>query len=170
MYCGYRYESSKAAAVVTATIPGLCLCYDGQFSGYKNKVPVQLARANEDIADDNLRYFYNRLLSYMDSFVVQEGVWDLLESFSASDGDESYTNILCWQWKLLDQYKVVIANYSSSNARARVRITLTETGWSKVTFTEFQENLEYVNRVEDIEKLGLYVELEPWDYHLFEIN
>ncbi len=65
---------------------------------------------------------------------------------------------------------MVIANYSSSNARARVRITLSETGCSKVTFTEYQENVEYVNRVEDIEKLGLYVELKPWDYHLFEIN
>ncbi len=38
-----KYKSLAAATIIT-TIPGMKLFYDGQFSGYKSKVPVQLGR------------------------------------------------------------------------------------------------------------------------------
>lgn len=166
----FGVDRSKAAAVVAATIPGLCLFYGGQLTGSSVKVPVQLTRTDIEKEDWEIKRFYSRLLSFIDEPIIKNGSWELLESHRAWDGNDSYKNILCWQWKLSNQRRLVIVNYSSVTVQARIRITLNEFAEKKVAFIEHKKAEEYLYDTEEVINDGLYVELEPWKYHLFEIN
>ena len=145
----FGVAKSRAAAVVISTVPGARLYHDGQFDGFRTKIPVFLARGPAEPSDPELRAFYARLLTACGEL---SGEWRLCETSGWPDND-SQRNLVAWAW----ERHLVVVNLSDAPAEAIVHH-----GWSgRHRFLDRLSGAEY-----DREGPELYVDLAPWGSHL----
>jgi glycosidase len=154
---------SKAAAVLMSTIPGMVLLHDGQFEGYKVKLPVQLARKPEERADETLRAFYLTLLQEMRSSIYQHGQWTL---FDVSDDD-----LLAYGWWDGEPVRLVLVNLTSEAQQGVVNLgawdRLAEGTW---TLHNIFNGGTITYTGSELIKNGLPVEIEAYTAHIYHVE
>lgn len=162
-------DRSLAAATIISTIQGMILYHDGQFEGKKIKLPVQLGREPFEKEDDRIKSYYYKLLRITTDLTFRKGEWIMLDPLPAATSDFSFENILVWQWKYENHLIVVAINYSGSTSRCRVKF---ETPKDKMilNLNDILNSVSYERSVEEINERGLYIELKPYNSHIFSIN
>lgn len=162
-------ERSRAAAVITGTLQGMHLYYDGQFEGKAIRLPVQLVREPAEPLNRPLHAFYDRLLNITKGTIFKAGQWALLETHPAWDGDESHVSILAWLWRKAEERILVVVNYSGSVATCRIR---TDAGAhpGKTELVDLLHERKYLRSSEEMAGPGLYIELERYQSHIFRFT
>ncbi len=105
-----------AAATLVYTLPGAYLYHFGQKEGLTRKLPVQLARFQQEPPHDDLQQFYNRLhafpiLKYQYSsqfFSLNQNLpsWRMLEDIPS--------NIIGHCWATKSEIQIILTNYSDA--------------------------------------------------------
>jgi hypothetical protein len=163
-------QKSKAAGIIAATVPGLRFFHDGQLEGRRIRTPVHLRREPEEPADPVTVAMYRRLLHYIKSPVTHDGEWMFLETRPAWEKNETHRAILVWLWGCGQDWKMVVVNYSMIRAQASVRLP---EFLSRKYFFQFRDALTdkvYDRTGEELFQKGLYVDLQPWQAHLFDFK
>ncbi|MFW9904137.1 MAG: alpha-amylase family glycosyl hydrolase [Candidatus Thorarchaeota archaeon] len=167
-------EKSIAAAVISGTIPGLCLYHQGQFEGYKLKIPIQLRQKAFEQSNKEIQQFYDHLLRFTTHDVFKEGEWTLINTSEAWKGNNSWQNVLSWQWvdKKTGEMRLIVVNYASNQSQGRVFPILLKSLQKKkdLELKDFLTKEEYTRNVEMINSQGLYVDLQPYQSHLFIVK
>ncbi len=161
----YGCEKSLAAATVVATVPGLALFYDGQFEGKKIKLPVQLEREPEETPSKRTMHYYETLLQVTNNEVFKYGEFTVLFPSRVANSNSS-ENILAHLWKYKGEYRLVIINFSSNSAQARIKFGFN----NQVEFVRMYDLLHkkhYDRSTSEIVLHGLFVELNGWQSHIF---
>ncbi len=159
-------DKSKAAAIVISTILGMRFYHNGQFEGKKIKLPVQLGRAPDEFESSEIKNFYKTLLSITSQEIFKRGQWKLLEPLPSWDGNETFKNILAWQWVYNSQKRVVVVNYSTSLAACRLKLDVK--GYQEELFIiDLLNDQSYTRSAEEVFQLGLYIDLKPYQSHIF---
>ena len=164
----FGIEKSKAAVIVMSTIQGAALFHDGQFEGRNVRLPVQLGREPSEEINNSLVVFYDNLLEIVNHPVFTNGSWSLITPIQL-DHDFTYKNILSWEWTLEKEKRIVVINYSDSSAYCRIKFDV-ERKQKTVTLTDLLNETEYEREVIEIENLGLFIHLEAFESHVFEIK
>ena len=159
----------RAAAVAILTLPGARLLHEGQFEGRRVRLPVFLARRPVEPFDDDLAAFYRRLLAATASDLFRNGEWRLCDRTGWPD-NQSCQNILAWCWIKDDQRSLIVVNLADAPTQARVR-----TPWNDLTGATWRldDNLadrSYDRDGREMQDSGLYVDLAPWQSHLFLVE
>jgi Alpha amylase, catalytic domain len=156
----------KAAAVVSSTLPGARLFHEGQFDGHHVRLPVFLSRTPAEAPDAELESFYAKLLPVATSPALREGRWKLCDRSGWPD-NPSYQNLVAWCWEKDDERYLIVVNLSEGPAQGQVRV-----GWDGVTGQSWNLTDKITGRTFDRSgddlASGLYVDLGPWNSHLFE--
>ncbi|MFW9937609.1 MAG: alpha-amylase family glycosyl hydrolase [Candidatus Thorarchaeota archaeon] len=162
-------EASKAAAIIAFTLPGARLIYEGQLHGYEIKLPVQLGRSPTEEGNIDIIDFYHRLLKIIPGNEFQEAKWELcgVESIAT---DDTFKNIIAYQWVVENQYFLIVVNYSLQTSKAHIKVKDLNYGITKWEFLDILNEKEYIYEGKDLDEYGLYVELEAWKGHIFEIK
>ncbi|MFX1600075.1 MAG: alpha-amylase family glycosyl hydrolase, partial [Promethearchaeota archaeon] len=166
----FGQEKSKAAAIIALTLPGARLIYEGQTRGHKIKLPVQLGRKpfeedNKDIFD-----FYQDLLKSIPGREFENASWALCKTESVVSGDSSFSNVISYLWWSNKNYRLVVVNYSDSFSKAHIRIKPFHFEGVRWKFTDLLQQKSYTYNGEDLFKYGLYIELNAWQGHIFNIE
>jgi len=159
----------RAAAVTMATLPGVRLFHEGQFEGRKVRLPVFLDRRPEESADEKLQAFYRKLLETIASPVFREGQWSLCERTGWPD-NQSFQNLVAWTWVHADDRYLIVVNLSESAGQARVRVPWRDLGGETWRLIDALSGATYDRVGDEIQGAGLYVDLEPWNYHFFQCH
>jgi hypothetical protein len=159
----------RAAAVTIATQPGARLFHEGQFEGQKVKLPVFLGRRPAEPVDEELRAFYEKLLSAINAPIFRDGKWTLCERSGWPD-NQSCQNMVAWSWIKDDDRRLAIVNLSDSAAQARVKVPWDELRGSSWRLTDTLSETTYERNGNEMADSGLYVELEPWSYYAFQFR
>ena len=157
----------NAAAVVMATLPGARLFHEGQFEGRQVKLPVFLGRRPTESIDRELKSFYRKLLEAVDCTVFHDGQWALCERTGWPD-NASFQDLVAWSWANNDQRCLVMVNLSDHAVQARVHLPWNDVHGETWVLSDTLSGVTYDREGDEIERQGLYVELGPWKYHLFE--
>jgi len=157
----------RAAAVVTSTLPGARLFHEGQFDGRKARLPVFLGRRPNEIVDTEMQEFYGRLLTAIQSPGLRVGRWSLCERTGWPD-NWSYLNVVAWLWKNDEVQNLVIVNLSDQPAQATVHVNWDELEGKTWTLTDMLSGISYERSGDELLSPGLYVELQPWEYYIFD--
>jgi len=88
----------------------------------------------------------------------------------AWEGSDSFSNLLVWCWTLEKRFKLVAINYSSQVAYCRVKLPLSLDGKNLVISFDELADATYQSQAKEVAKLGLYIELKPWQSHILEIT
>lgn len=157
----------RAAAVTVATLPGATLWHEGQFEGRAVRLPVFLRRAPEEPADASLRDFYDRLLPA--AARARRGEWRRLTPTGWSDND-THTRLLAWTWTAPDTRHLVVVNHGDHPSQARIPLTWDGLRGHSHRLTDLLTARSYDREGDELAGPGLFVALEPWQAHLFEVT
>jgi glycosidase len=159
----------RAAAVTMATLPGARLFHEGQFEGRKIRLPVFLGRRPAELVDQPLEIFYNWLLDAIDAPVFRDGQWGLCGCAGWPD-NPSYQNLVAWTWVKDNDRHLIVVNLSDSAAQARVQVPWEELRGKTWRLVDGLSGETYDRNGDEMRDPGLYVDLKPWNYHLFWLS
>lgn len=108
-----RAEKAKAAATITLTLPGAVLLHDGQLTGRRIKLPVQITREMDEPVDPAIKTFYDKLLAEIRQPEYALGAWRHLPTSGS---------IIAYTWTLDDQVRLIIANITSETQAGTVTL------------------------------------------------
>lgn len=160
---------SRAAAVLTLTLPGARLLFMGQIQGATVRLPIQLGRLPQEPRNAGLEAFYQRLLAAAPYRQTPEDVWRLCEVRSLNSAPPQPNPWLAYTWRTGGKFLLVVLNYSGNNAKGNVIIPDWRPGSGNWTFTDRLTGKSFTYRGTDLAAFGLYVELPSWSGHLFEV-
>ena len=158
-----------AAAVAILTLPGAKLLHEGQFEGMKTRLPVFLGRRPAEPVDNDLAAFYGRLLKETARDIFRDGVWRLCER-SGWPNNQSFLNILAWCWLKGNERFFIIVNFRQETAQARVKLPWEELRGGQYRLSDVLSGQTYDRSGEEMWDAGLYVDLKPWQCHLFQLR
>ena len=159
-------ERAMAAAVIISTLPGMHFYYDGQFEGKAVRLPVQLGRERLEQTDAEFVLFFEKLLGSVKSPIIHFGDWQLLTSSPAWQENESYSNVLAWQWCYQGRSKLVVVNFSDQVCQARLFMQ-SDFKNNEIKLVDDLTGEEYLRDSNEIKTSGLYIELQPYHSHIF---
>ncbi len=157
----------RAAAVTVFTQVGAALIHEGQLEGRKVRLPVFLARRPDEPEDGDLKNFYLRLLTVLSEKGIRRGEWRLCDRTGWPD-NASFQNIVAWCWRDGAKRHVIAVNLSESRSQARIHLPwddLSNTSWQ---LEDLFSGAKYRDDGNELQIEGLFVDLEPWGYHLLE--
>ena len=159
-------ERARGAAVVTLTQTGARLVHEGQLEGRKVRVPVFLARRPDEEPDADLRAFYERLLGALRDPVFRSGEWQLAD---CTGWDDSWRGLVAWGWRDARPRTLVVVNLRDAPASGHVSLPWDDLRGRSWRLADGTSGL-VVDRGGDDLRDGLYVALDPWDWHLFDLT
>jgi hypothetical protein len=159
----------RAAAIAMLTLNGAKLLHEGQFEGRKVRLPVFLGRRPAEPIDHDLVTFYGRLLKEVNQDVFQNGEWRLCERSGWSD-NQSCQNILAWCWVKKDERYLIVVNFSDRTAQAQIHVAWDELRGKTWRLKDVLVSEIYDRSGNEMHDTGLYVDLGPWKYHLFQLQ
>jgi hypothetical protein len=161
----------EAAAVITFLSPGLRFFHQGQFEGRKKRISPHLVRAPFEPQDDALQEFYNRLLAVLARTAVRDGRWQLLECMPAWDGNWTWDGFLAFAWEGAGTERLLVTvNYAANQGQCYVRLPFADLAGRSVRFNDLLGPAGYDRAGNDIVSAGLYLDLAPWGYHVFDVR
>ena len=156
-------------ALAALTLPGIRLLHDGQRDGRKVKVPVFLGRRQHEVANDEISRSYERLINLLKSEVIRNGEWSLCEATGWPE-NQSYRNILAWEWVNEEVRALIIVNMSDEPAQCHIRPGRPyDPGHAYQLFDALSGEL-YTRDGNEMNAPGLFAGLQPWGAHTFIIE
>lgn len=151
-------QKSLAASTIIATLPGARLFHLFQMYGRPARMPIQYINEDFPIEQEVFAY-YKKVLQIVSAPAFHGGQWSLREIQSAEMGNDSYRNVLAWQWKQMNTGKLIIINYSDYPAKIRVPMKGISNENSLI-----KEELsgQEISITKDILKEGILLELAPY--------
>jgi Alpha amylase, catalytic domain len=156
-------EQERALAVAIATLPGATLWHEGQFEGWRVRLPVFLGRRPDEPVDDDLVAFHLHLLDTAQA--LRHGGWALCEPTGWPD-DRSCDQLLAWSWTDGDQRSLVVINDAEWPASARIQLPWDDIAGRTWTLDDTCSGATFERDGTDMAAQGLYVQLPPWGYHV----
>jgi hypothetical protein len=161
-------ERARAAAVATLSQTGARLVHEGQLDGRHVRVPVFLARRPAEPPDDDLRAFYDRVLGGLADPVLRDGDWQLADR-AGWDGNDTWRDLVAWGWRDGDPRKLVVVNLGDTRAAGHVSLPWDDLRGRAWRLADASSGAVFDRSGDDLRD-GLYVELDPWGWHLFDLQ
>jgi glycosidase len=160
----------EAAAVITYLSPGLRFFHYGQFEGRRKRISPHLVRAPLEAPDSVVQRFYDRLLAVLHHPTVRDGSWQLLEATPAWEGNWTSECFVAWLWtgSAVDR-RLVAVNYAANQSQCYVRLPRLDDGHRVLRFEDRMGAGGFDRDNDDLDALGLYLDLPAWGYHIFDI-
>ncbi len=158
---------------ILSFLSGMILYHDGQTSGRTKKLPVQLGRRAEEKVRTNIQEFYNRALDAILERKRNEFGLEKYSIFPYCDIDMSRVLAFCLIEKSKFRAELLVYNPYSERIKGRFDFSGMAQSWldsckgSEIQFVDIIDGKSYSRKKTDIEKNGLYIELEGSQAHWF---
>lgn len=162
-------DRHRAAAVVVATLPGLFLLHEGQLSGRRIRVAIQLRRRPPEPPDQALASFYDRLLHVLRDPLFRRGSWQPVETRSAWEGNPTWENFLAYEWQLHGRRAWIVVNFAPHQGQCFAMFRAGDLRGRRVELREMMGTGSYLREGDDV-AAGLYVDLPAFGVHVFEVR
>jgi len=158
----------RAAALLTVGLPGLRLVHDGQLTGTRIKIPVQLARRPTEPAQPEIVTFYRQLLTSLKSTAVGRGTSEIVKPRAAWPENPTARYFVAVQWQSQpDCFDLAVVNLASHRSQCFVSLTfegLAQRNWRMKDLLGSEEHQRFGD---DLQKQGLYLDLPEYGAQLF---
>jgi hypothetical protein len=118
-----------------------------------------------------LKQFYGGLLDVLRRPAVRQGQWQLLECRPAWDGNGSSDAIIGFTWRDSDGARLLVTvNYASHSSQCYVRLPFGDVGGRQWRLRDLMGEDQYERDGNELQARGLYLDLLPWQFHVFELK
>lgn len=160
----------RLPAVVTmmGTLPGLRFYHQGELDGRRMQLPITLRVAAEETTDPMAKVLFEKILRITNEDVFHEGEWRLLQV--AAEGAPTIGNLIVYEWRSRNSWKMIAVNPGSGSAQGRVGISDGAAPAKEYDFNDELNGVNYPRNGEELRNIGLFVRLEGHQAHLFDIT
>jgi hypothetical protein len=161
----------QAAAILSYCVPGMHFFAEGQFEGYKSKVSMHVGRRRKESPNPAISTFYALLHKYRNS--IKNSVYSLKNIVPAWEANPTHVNFIAWtMFNHLEEMYLFVVNYGSTNGQCRVLLDnfLDDVNNVDLNFNDLVADKAYKRSVEELRKIGLYIDLPMWGFHVFLVK
>ena len=161
----------RTAALVILGLPGMRFLHEGQLSGARLKLPVQLVRRPEEPSDGEIASLYEQLLTKLTGTAVGQGEGKVLDPRVAWSDNPTARNFVIVQWQSrAPEFDLVVVNLAPHRSQCYAPLTvqhLTAHNWamSDLLGQEFHKRSG-----DDLQNQGLYLDLPAHGAQLFHFE
>ena len=161
----------EAAAVITFLSPGLRFFHQGQFEGRVKRISPHLVRGPNEPVNSVVQQFYERLLEVLRRPVVRRGRMAAAGMRVRLGGEP----ILRSGHRLrLAGFRgnrlIVTVNYANHQSQCYVRLPFAGLAGGQWRLRDQLGTARYDRDGDDLESRGLYLDVPPWQCHVFEMT
>lgn len=168
----FPWPQHQAAAIVTFLSPGLRFFHQGQFDGARVRVPTHLCRGPVEPTSAEIAGFYSRLLRVLeetDAFRV--GAWSQIQPQPAWPGNWTSDDFIAYAWAGDDgSHHAVVVNYAGAQGQCRLPLPFPGLCGKRTRLTDVMGTEVYDRDGTELIDSGLYIDLAPWHYKVFELR
>lgn len=170
-YTVFGSARQRPAAVLVHTLPGATLLHDGQLTGRRAKLPVQIGRQPDEPVDHDLNLFYRRVLAEVQDTIYGSGRWRLFNLVPAWGSNQTHENLVAHGWTQGDDHRLVICNLTGVQSQALVSLSpwhgMGEATWG---LDDALTGHHYTRSGASMIDPGLYIDLGPYESHIFRFK
>jgi hypothetical protein len=160
----------RAAAVITFLAPGLRFFHQGEFQGVRKRISPHLVRGPEEPVDPALEAFYDRLLAVLRAPAVRDGDWQLLPCAPAWDENWTSDCFVAFAWQGRDQARwIAVVNYAPNASQCYLRIPFNDLAGRSWRLQDQMGDAVYDREGSALQSRGLYLDVAPWQIHVFSL-
>ena len=161
----------RAAALLALGLPGMRFLHDGQLSGARRKVPVQLARCAPEPVQAEIQTLYQQLLGTLPDTAVGQGSAELLEPRAAWPDNATARNFVVVQWqKSAPEFDLVVVNLAPHRSQCYARLTVQDLAAHNWGMRDLLGEECYKRSGDDLQNQGLYLDLPAHGAQLFHFE
>jgi hypothetical protein len=161
----------RAAALLILGLPGMRFLYDGQLSGARLKVPVQLARRSEEPSQAEVANIYEQLLMTLPRTAVGQGKGQLSKLRAAWAGNLTAQNFIVVQWqKQAPEFDLVAVNLAPHRSQCYALLSLEHLASHNWAMKDLLGQERYERSGDDLQIQGLYLDLPAHGAQLFHFE
>jgi hypothetical protein len=102
---------------------------------------------------------------------VRDGQWRLLECVPAWEGNGTWDGFLAWCWEAPDgQRRLIAVNYAGNQGQCYVQLPFPDLAGRAARLKDMMGSASYDRDGNDLASRGLYLDIPPWAYHVFEVT
>ena len=157
-----------AAALLTVGLPGLRLVHDGQLTGARIRIPVQLARRPIEPAQPEIVAFYRQLLASLLSTAVGRGTGEIVKPHAAWPENPTAQYFVVVQWQSQpDCFDLVVVNLAPHRSQCFAPLSVEGLARRNWRMKDLLGGEEHERFGDDLQKQGLYLDLPEYGAQLF---
>jgi hypothetical protein len=158
----------QAVGTLMATLPGMRFYHQGELEGLKVRLPITLRISAAEIPDSASVYFFRKVLAITNEEVFHLGRWNLLEV--APDSDDTSSNLIVYEWRLENIWKVIVVNLAGYASQGRVKMGDRVSPAQNYIFYDQLSEDRYLRSGGELHNVGLFVRREAGQAHLFDVT
>jgi hypothetical protein len=160
-----------AAALVVLGLPGMRFLHEGQLSGAKRRVPVQLRRRLSEPPQPEIAAIYDRLLTTLPRTAVGSGKWELLRPSAAWPENPTAQNLVVVQWEAnAPEFDLVVVNLAPHPSQCYVSLTVPGLESHEWLMKDLLGDALYERPGKTLKSRGLYLDLPAHGAQLFHLR
>lgn len=161
----------RAAALAILGLPGMRFLHEGQLTGAKIKIPVQLARRCVEPVNLAVAKGYDELLAAIQHSTVGRGEFQLLTPREAWPGNPTTQNFIIVQWQSQPPtFDLVVVNLAPHRSQCYAPLTVPELAEHNWTLRDLLGPETYARYGADLASQGLYLDLPESGAQLFHFK
>jgi hypothetical protein len=110
--------------------------------------------------------FYKNLLQTIRGVDFRDGEWKLCERTDLPNNGTS-PNVVAWCWEKAADRHLIVVNLSEVRSQSLIKLPWTGLTGHSWRLTDSLQQTAFERSSDELREGGLYVDLEPWGYHLF---
>lgn len=161
----------RAAALVILGLPGMRFLHDGQLSGARVKLPVQLVRRGVEPPDEAVARIYEQLLPTLPGTVIGKGEARVLTPRSAWPENPTAQNFIIVQWRAQGPaFDLVVVNLAPHRSQCYAPLIVPELAAHNWRLRDLIGSETHQRWGEDLANEGLYLDLPGLGAQLFHFE
>jgi hypothetical protein len=162
---------NRVAALAILSLPGMRFLHEGELTGARIKVPVQLGRRPTEPVQPEIKAAYAALLATLKQSFVGQGNGLILAPRAAWEGNSTHQNFIAVLWPGKEnQFDVVMANLAPHRSQCYVSLNIPALAEWHWTMRDLLGNERYERVGSDLAQQGLYLDLPPHGAQIFRFE
>jgi len=164
-------DEHRAAALLVLGLPGMRFLHQGQLSGARRRVPVQLRHFLQEPAQAEIVALYEQLLTALPQTAVGSGRWELLRPRAAWPENPTAQNLVVVQWEAnAPEFDLVVVNLAPHPSQCSVSLTVPGLESHDWLMKDLLGEALYERAGKALKSRGLYLDLPSHGAQLFHFR
>jgi Alpha amylase, catalytic domain len=161
----------RAAALVILGLPGMSFLHEGQETGARRKVPVQMGRCGPEPEQPEIAGIYSRLLEVRQRTAIGKGKAEVLRPRATGPDNPTFSNFVIVQWQTrASEFDLVAVNLAPHRSQCWAPVSATGLARQNWTMKDLLGDEAYVRNGNDMAAQGLYLDLPAHGAQIFHFG
>lgn len=161
----------RAMALLVLALPGMRFLHQGQLTGARRRMPVQLGRCIQEVVQPDIQQMYVELLRTLSNTAVGAGTWSLQRPFAAWAENPTAQDFVVIQWQAQPpEFDLVVVNLAPHRSQCYVHLQIEKLTGHRWSMKDLFSDEQYERCGQELKQGGLYLDLPAYGAQLFHFE